>query len=215
MNLSFRTLLLGITLPLFLLDQISKWWIVLTFPEPGYGVRDIELTSWFHIIRVHNQGVAFGMGNGTTWAPLVFFFVPLLALTGIRYCWKKGVFHSKASRVAVSLLLAGIFGNFTDRLFQGFQLAEYAGESFWKRLSEGYVVDFIQWHHSGWYFPAFNLADSAITLGAICVILDEVLPSSQGWWPTFNVADSCICIAAGLLFFSGLTEEKKVSFAGK
>jgi len=194
MNLSFRNLLLGITLPLFLLDQISKWWIVLTFPEPGYGVRDIELTSWFHIIRVHNQGVAFGMGNGTAWAPLVFFFVPLLALAGIRYCWKNGVFQSKASRIAVSLLLAGIFGNFTDRLFQGFQLAEYAGESFWKRLSEGYVVDFI----SIW-LPGFA----------------KIMPSSQGWWPTFNVADSCICIAAGLLFFSGFTEEKKSSLAGK
>jgi signal peptidase II len=43
------------------------------------------------------------------------------------------------------------------------------------RLLHGYVVDFIQWHYGGWYFPAFNLADSAITLGAICLILDEIL----------------------------------------
>ena len=43
------------------------------------------------------------------------------------------------------------------------------------RLLHGYVVDFIQVHYGGWYFPAFNLADSAITLGAICLILDEML----------------------------------------
>ncbi len=188
MNLSFRQLFLWLTLPLFVLDQISKWWIVLNFPEPGYGFRQIELTSWFHIIRVHNQGVAFGMGNGTTWAPIVFFFVPMIALFGIRHFWKKGIFANRPSRIAVALLLAGIFGNFTDRLFQGFQLQRYADESFWTRLSEGYVVDFI----SIW-LPGF----------------EKIMPDSGGWWPTFNVADSCICIAAALLFISGFFEEKK------
>ena len=188
MNLTFRQLVCWITLPLYVLDQISKWWIVLNFPEPGYGFRTIELSSWFHIIRVHNQGVAFGMGNGTSWAPIVFFFVPMLALFGIRYFWKKGVFSNKPSRIAVSLLLAGIFGNFTDRLFQGFYLQRCADQSFWTRLSEGYVVDFI----SVW-LPGF----------------EKIMPSSGGWWPTFNVADSCVCIAAALLFISGFFEEKK------
>ena len=188
MNLTFRQLFCWLTLPLFVLDQISKWWIVLSFPEPGYGFRQIELTSWFHIIRVHNQGVAFGMGNGTSWAPIVFFFVPMIALFGIRHIWKKGIFANKPSRIAVALLLAGIFGNFTDRLFQGFQLQRHADESFWTRLSEGYVVDFI----SIW-LPGF----------------EKIMPASGGWWPTFNVADSCICIAAALLFISGFFEEKK------
>jgi signal peptidase II len=48
------------------------------------------------------------------------------------------------------------------------------------RLMHGYVVDFIQVHYGGWYFPAFNLADSAITLGAICLILDEILRVRRG-----------------------------------
>jgi len=190
MNLSFRTIFCAITLPLLVLDQISKWWIVLQFPEPGYGFRTIELTSWFHIIRVHNQGVAFGMGNGTAWAPIVFFFMPMIALVGIRHFWKKGLFANAPSKIAVSLLLSGILGNFTDRLFQGFQLQRVASESFWTRLSEGYVVDFI----SIW-LPGF----------------EKIMPDSGGWWPTFNVADSCICIAAALLFFSGFLEEKAKS----
>ena len=126
MNLSPRNLICFITLPLYVLDQISKWWIVLTFPEPGYGNREIEITSWFEIIRVHNQGVAFGIGHGSNWAPIVFFFVPMLALFGIGYFWKKGLFSTNPAKLAVALLLAGIFGNFTDRVFQGFQLKRYA-----------------------------------------------------------------------------------------
>jgi signal peptidase II len=188
MNLTFRQLFCWITLPLYVLDQISKWWIVLSFPDPWYYERVIEITSWFHISRVHNQGVAFGMGNGTSWAPIVFFFVPMLALFGIRHFWKKGVFSSKLSRIAVSLLLTGIFGNFTDRVFQGFQLQRFADDTFWTRFSKGYVVDFIQVQLYGF---------------------EKIMPSSGGWWPTFNVADSCICIAASLLFVSGFFEEPK------
>lgn len=187
MNLSPRNLICFITLPLYVLDQISKWWIVLTFPEEGYGNRVIEFSSWFLFHRVHNQGVAFGMGHGSSWAPIVFFFVPILALFGIRCFWKKGIFSTKPAKIAVALLLAGIFGNFTDRVFQGFQLKAYEEESFWTRLSEGYVVDFISVQIYGF---------------------EKIMPRSGGWWPTFNVADSCVCIAASLLFISGYLEEK-------
>ena len=74
--------------------------------------------------------------------------------------------------IAVALLLCGIFGNLTDRLIQGFLLEEFKTGSFWQRLSEGYVVDF----------------------------LDFTLPVINYHWPAFNVADYCICIAAVLLF---------------
>jgi signal peptidase II len=60
------------------------------------------------------------------------------------------------------MIMGGAIGNVVDRLLHG------------------YVVDFIQWHYGGWYFPAFNLADSAITLGAICLILDELLRVRRG-----------------------------------
>jgi len=188
--MNLKKLLLYLTLPLYILDQVSKWWIVLQFPEEPLGQygRVIELAPWFEIIRVHNQGVAFGMGNGTSWAPIVFFFIPMLALVMLRVFWKKGVFNNRPAIVALSLLLAGIFGNFTDRLLQGFQLEAYKQESFWTRLSEGYVVDFISIK-----LPGYQMLS----------------PSSGGWWPTFNVADSCVCVAACLLFLSGILEEKK------
>src|SRR5690606_2154967 len=115
---SFPKLLLFVTLPLYVLDQITKFWTVENFPEPlpGYSSPKVipVIEGFFDWVRVHNQGVAFGFGNGTAWAPVVFLFVPILALTLIRIFWKKGVFKHPVSQVAIALLLCGIFGNLTD-----------------------------------------------------------------------------------------------------
>jgi signal peptidase II len=182
-------LLLFLTLPLYILDQLTKFWTIGRFPPPWSELAHDQpvIRDVFHLVRVHNQGVAFGFGNGTAWAPVVFLMVPLLALVMIRIFWVKGVFHHWLSKLAVALLLCGIFGNLTDRLVQGFLLQEMAGEPFWSRLSAGYVVDFI-----------------AIKLP----YYDKLVPASGGWWPAFNVADSCICVAAVLLFLGGLREER-------
>jgi len=181
-------LLLFLTLPLYVLDQITKFWTIHTFPPPWHapGKNIAVIEDVFHLLRVHNQGVAFGFGNGTAWAPVVFMIVPLIALTMIRIFWKKGVFQHPVSVIAVALLLCGIFGNLTDRLIQGFLLEDFKDASFWERLSQGYVVDFI-----------------AVRLP----LYDKLVPSSGGWWPAFNVADSCICVAAVMLFIGGLLEE--------
>lgn len=190
--MTLKKLILFLTLPLYVLDQITKFWTVTHFPdpEPGYSSSSVfepVIENFFHLVRVHNQGVAFGFGNGTSWAPIVFLFVPLLALTMIRIFWKKGVFNHPVSKVAVALLLCGIFGNLTDRLVQGFLLEAYKTEGFWGRLSQGYVVDFL----------SFKVP-----------LYDKIAPSQGGWWPAFNVADSCICVAAVLLFIGGLREEQ-------
>ena len=144
------------------------------------------IENFFYLVRVHNQGVAFGFGNGTAWAPVVFLIVPVVALTLLVVFWRKKAFTHPLSILAVALLVCGILGNLTDRLVQGFLLEDFKDASFWERLSQGYVVDFI-----------------AIKLP----LYDKLVPSSGGWWPAFNVADSCICIAAVLLFLGGLKEE--------
>jgi signal peptidase II len=186
--MTFPKLLLFLTLPLYVLDQVTKFWTIGKFAppwvEPGANIAVIDDT--FHLVRVHNQGVAFGFGNGTAWAPVVFLMVPLIALILLRVFWQKGVFNHWLCKIAVALLLCGIFGNLTDRLVQGFLLDENSGASFWQRLSDGYVVDFI-----------------AVKLP----LYDKIVPSSGGWWPSFNVADSCICVAAVLLFIGGLRDE--------
>ncbi len=183
-TLTLRSLLLYVVLPLYLLDQATKWWIVVNF-APGESRSVID--GFFNLVRVHNQGVAFGLGNGTAWAPVVFLLVPLVALGVIAALWRHGWFADRISRLAVALLLTGIFGNLTDRLVQGFFLNEFRGASFWARLSHGYVVDFLD----------FKLA-----------LYGKLIPSSGGHWPSFNVADSCICVAAALLFLAGLKGEK-------
>jgi len=188
--MSFPKLFLFLTLPLYVLDQITKIWTVVRFPPPwsldSFDIPIVE--NFFHLVRVHNQGVAFGFGNGTAWAPVVFLIVPIIALSMIRIFWKKGVFSNPLSQIAVAMLLSGILGNLTDRLLQGFLLEDLKSAEFWHRLSEGYVVDFIAMK-----IPYY----------------DKLIPSSGGWWPAFNVADSCICIAAFLLFIGGIRDEQR------
>ncbi|MCP5536046.1 MAG: signal peptidase II [Akkermansiaceae bacterium] len=190
-------LLLVLTLPLYILDQLSKWWVVMNFKLPFIVVDGVKLAyhedtrpvidGFFNLVRRHNQGVAFGIGNGTTWAPVVFLFVLVIALGLIVFFWKRGAFAGP-SRWSAPLLIAGILGNLTDRLFQGFWLEPYKESGFWERLGQGYVVDFLD----------FKLP-----------LYDKIMPSSGGHWPAFNVADSCITIAAVLLFFTALLEMKK------
>ena len=179
--------LVGVTLPLFILDQWTKFWIVGRFSEPypgSFSSMDEPITvidGYFRIVRVHNQGVAFGLGNGSEWAPVVFMVVPFVALTLITIGLKKSFFVGKTGMLAVALLLCGIFGNLVDRLIQGSFLERMEGASLWERLRAGYVVDFI----------------------------DCTIPLINYRWPSFNVADSCICVAAVLLFISGLKAEEK------
>ncbi len=81
-QLNLPKLLLFLSLPLYILDQATKAWTVSNFsePHPGYfGTQDVAwkiIPDVFHWTRVHNQGVAFGLGNGTAWAPVVFLLVP-------------------------------------------------------------------------------------------------------------------------------------------
>ncbi len=185
---------LKLSLPLIILDQISKWWIVLTFRQPNIlveenvfvddmGIDKITVVEdFFNIIRVHNQGVAFGFGNGSAWAPIVFLIVPFIAMFVVTILWRKNMFEG-ISKWSAPLLLAGIIGNLIDRLFQGFWLRGPEELSFLGKLGHGYVVDFI----------------------------DIQVPFTNNYhWPSFNVADSCICIAATLLFLSAFQPENKV-----
>lgn len=188
-------LFLLLSLPLFVLDQITKWWIVFKFPAPyvnefGQHVEPTEVVweGFFNLVRRHNQGVAFGFGNGTSWAPVVFLGVLVVALVLICVFWRKGAFENRPAKIAAALLVAGILGNLTDRLFQGFWLEEHEDKSFMTRLSKGYVVDFIDLKLPGY---------------------EKISPRSGGHWPAFNVADSCISCAAVLLFVSAFFPVKE------
>ena len=151
---------LALALLVILLDQLTKVLIVGRF---AYG-DSVVVTDWFNLVRVHNTGAAFSfLANAAGWQR--WFFVGLGAAASALFIW---MLRAHAGQTlfcfAVAMLLGGAVGNVIDRLWHG------------------YVVDFLQVHWAflaplfpGGYFPAFNLADSAITVGAACLILDELL----------------------------------------
>jgi signal peptidase II len=144
---------LSLALLVVVLDQLSKTLILGSFQ-----LNDSRtITSWFNLVRVHNTGAAFSFLAGASgWQR--WFFVGLGAVASVFIVWMlKKHPGQKLFCFAVTMIMGGAIGNVVDRLLHG------------------YVVDFIQVHYGGWYFPSFNLADSAITLGAICLILDEIL----------------------------------------
>lgn len=148
-----RSLLLYLTLPLFILDQATKQWTVTRFQPPSEFEHDhiVVIPGWFDLVRVHNTGVAFGMANGAKGANYIFGAVSLGALGLIWWLWRTNAFPTKLSRVAVALLISGILGNLVDRIFRG------------------YVVDFLSVDLKFMQWPAFNVADAAICVAAGCL----------------------------------------------
>jgi signal peptidase II len=151
---------LGLSALVLVLDQLTKWMIVARF-ELGQGEA---LTSFFNLVRVHNPGAAFSfLSDAGGWQRWFFTALGLLAAALILWLLLR---HStqKLFALALSMLLGGAVGNVVDRMVHG------------------HVIDFLDFHASflsplfaGGHFPAFNLADSAITLGALCLLLDEWL----------------------------------------
>ncbi len=144
---------LGLALVVVLLDQLSKTVVIGAFALN----HSQPVTSWFNLVRVHNSGAAFSFLAGASGWQRWFFVVLGTAASGFIVWMLKKHPTQKLFCFAVTMIMGGAIGNVVDRLLHG------------------YVVDFIQLHHGGWAFPAFNLADSAITLGAVCLILDEIL----------------------------------------
>jgi signal peptidase II len=144
---------LGLALVVILLDQFTKTLIIGDFTLGESRM----VTSFFNVVRVHNTGAAFSFLAGASgWQRWFFVGLGVVASALIIWMLKK---HPSQSLFcfAITMILGGALGNVIDRLLHG------------------YVVDFIQLHYAGRAFPSFNLADSAITLGAICLVLDELL----------------------------------------
>ena len=138
---------------LVLVDQISKLWIV-----GSYQLGESHaITSFFNVVRVHNQGAAFSfLADASGWQR--WFFTALGVSAAILIIWMlKNHPGQRLFCLALACILGGAIGNVVDRVLYG------------------YVVDFLDFHWLGMHFPAFNVADSAISLGAAGLILDELL----------------------------------------
>ncbi len=144
---------LALAFLIMVLDQLTKVLILGAFQ---FGEAR-PLASFFNLVRVHNSGAAFSFLAGASgWQRWFFTGVGAVATVFIVYLLKAHP-GQKLFCFALACILGGAVGNVIDRLLHG------------------YVIDFLDFHWAGWHFPAFNLADSAITLGAICMIADELL----------------------------------------
>ena len=150
---------LGVALIVIVLDQITKT-LILQYYQYGDSTY---VTSFFNIVRAHNTGAAFSFLAGASgWQR--WFFIGLGFVAAIFIVWMlRSHGGQKMFAWALSLILGGALGNVIDRMLHG------------------YVVDFIQVHWGAkYYFPSFNVADSAITVGAALLILDELLRVRRG-----------------------------------
>ncbi|MGE0372406.1 MAG: signal peptidase II [Gammaproteobacteria bacterium] len=150
---------LWLTGVVLIFDQITKAWIAASL-----SLYDrIELLSFLNITRVHNRGAAFSFLSTASGWQRWFFTVLAFAVSVMILLWLRRLPAGQQRLAAgLALVLGGALGNL------------------WDRLQFGYVVDFIDVYYGNWHWPAFNVADSAITIGAVLLILDALAARKRG-----------------------------------
>ncbi|HQW08426.1 MAG TPA: signal peptidase II [Steroidobacteraceae bacterium] len=150
---------LPLSASIIVLDQASKAWIERHFQL----YESVTLLPVLDITRLHNPGAAFSFLAGAGgWQRWFFTGLALVVSVGI-LVWLRGV-HARAQAwlaCGLTLILGGALGNVIDRMRHGF------------------VIDFVHAHWNDAWFPAFNVADAAITVGAACMIIDALLESRR------------------------------------
>jgi len=146
-----------VALVVFVWDQISKWLILDLFAS---GPRVIELTGFFNLVLAWNRGISFGMFGASSavgvWILVALALVISAVLT--RFLAKA---ETRVAALGFALVIGGALGNVIDR----------------GRF--GAVVDFLDVHAMGYHWPAFNVADSAITIGAAILILESLFSDPE------------------------------------
>lgn len=146
---------LWIAVTVVVLDQLTKYLATDYLMRQG----EVNLGPFLSLVLVHNTGAAFGfLSSASGWQNGLFMFVALGACAFILWMLSRLNRQDMMLAVALMLILGGALGNLLDRVIFG------------------YVIDFIDVHYRHWHWPAFNVADSAITVGAIVLILDTTLP---------------------------------------
>ena len=135
-----------------LLDQISKLWISSHFI---YG-ESLRVSDFFNLVLARNTGAAFSfLSDAGGWQRWLFSAIAVFAAVWISWLLRRHQ-QEKLFCFALALILGGALGNLIDR------------------VAYGYVVDFLDFHWDTYHFPAFNIADSAITCGAVLVVWDSI-----------------------------------------
>ncbi len=134
------------------IDQLVKWWIVDWLAEPpGF----VEVLPFFNLVMVWNRGVSFGLLGDAGLAPYLMAGIAGLVVIGL-VVWLARV-AQRLLAGSIGLIIGGALGNIVDRLVYGA------------------VADFVDLHAGGYHWPAFNVADAAITVGVAVMLIDSLL----------------------------------------
>ena len=145
-----------LTLLILVLDHLTKWWIRAQF-DLHQSVEIIP--QYLRIVRVHNTGVAFGLFAEfhSAWKPYLLALMAVVAVVVIVIYSARMPSERLLLQLALAVTMGGILGNFIDR------------------IAHGFVVDFIEFHiRDKFYWPTFNVADSAITVGIALLLIDTI-----------------------------------------
>ena len=148
---------LFLALLVLIADQISKWWAQMSLPM-AQAIKVTDFLNWF---LIYNPGAAFSfLSQAGGWQRWFFTIIGIVAAAVIIWLLQKNT-QDRPFCIALALILGGAIGNVLDRLLYGA------------------VVDFIDVHYDGWHWPAFNLADSAISIGATLIVINEIRRALQ------------------------------------
>ena len=134
-----------------LADQLSKAWVLSFFGDPTPHLRTV--TGFFNLVLTWNRGVSFGLFNNDAATSALMFVAAAAVIVAGLILWLRRV-REPLLAVAIGLIIGGAIGNVVDRLLRGA------------------VVDFLDFHIAGWHWFAFNLADSAISIGVGLIVID-------------------------------------------
>ena len=148
---------LALSAILIVLDQATKLLILARFAD-GESIR---VTSFFNLVLVYNKGAAFSFLAGASgWQTPLLVVIALVAIVIVGWMlWRNQ--SRRLLNLGLAMILGGAIGNLIDR------------------VAYGKVVDFLHFHLYGWNYPAFNVADSAITVGAVILIIESFMPQER------------------------------------
>ena len=153
---------------LIVIDQYTKFMVSLHIPL-NYSIKVIE--GFFNLTHIRNSGVAFGLfaSQQSEYKPLMFIIISTIAIMAILVIFHQTPKEKKMVQTGLILIFSGAIGNLIDRTLHG------------------EVIDFADFFIEGYHFPAFNIADSCITIGVVLMVIDLFCDGSRSDSSTSNI----------------------------
>ncbi|HWD58553.1 MAG TPA: signal peptidase II [Stellaceae bacterium] len=151
---------IGTAIMVVIVDQLSKYVVLEHFGVTACTDRREPVTAFLELVLTCNRGMSFGLFNAGSGLSVPLFTIAAIVIVAVLVFWLSRA-KSEMLASAIGLIIGGALGNVIDR------------------LRFGGVIDFLYFHLGSWYWPAFNLADSAICIGVVVMLFDGLLSRRQ------------------------------------